>query len=466
MQVKTVVLLIIVLFSNYPAFSNNFPHYVEMNVGETVTIEDFPSITLISKKVTYRDPVSERIGAAQATLQISDQKIVIPVGYEHNDVIVDDIRLGVEVISDYEFERINDRFHLTKDARIRISRAGEPLMLSGTHVYPLFTPWNNGARTQGWLTICCNINSIEGSIDPQLNRHHDGYDFGTWEGQLVRSVCRGIVVSPDDYPELIEKKLLYNKNNAPISGNPFLVKHPDLPLLYYFTHLSGLARHFKKGDIIKKGQVLGYASARGSSGGWYHLHFGIILIDQHVCVNPYPFLVEWYKESMPHYSDFLSDFDVYYSTDYTQKQLEEAILNDKIESNKRFHNSLPGVVHLREAVADAPYSGLNHVVFDQFAVLKGEFISDEEMMGELWFGHTGKARLYLNGKQIYSGENKNPYHRSVQPLQVDSQMLQCQFAKGVNYVIIAMEQTNVFWEFSLRPRTRLGLPLQKSKETN
>ena len=303
--------LILTIFAS-SLFAINFPTYFEINTGETVELDGYPAVTLISKKVTYRDAASGRIGAAQATLKIGETEVVVPVGYENSDMIIGTVRVGVEVISDYEELQKNDRYHLTKDARIRIAHANQPLMPAGSHIYPLLVPWNNGSRTQGWLTACYNIDWLEGTSDPSMGRHHDGWDFGAWEGQLVRSVTQGIVVSPDDYPQLFEKGQLYNKNHAPVGGNPFLVKHPNLPLLYYYTHLSGLTRNFKEGEIIEKGEPLGYASSRGSSGGWYHLHFSMILIDDEMHVNPYPFLAEWYKESMTHYQDFLTVYKVYY----------------------------------------------------------------------------------------------------------------------------------------------------------
>lgn len=454
-----------------PLSAQNFPHYFELDTGETAVIEDFPPVTLISKKVDYLEKrvkgvrlgwVENRIGSASAVVRIGVEDIVIPVGYQNEDVVVGTVRIGVEVISDYEAENPNARLNLEKDARLRVAHVGKPLMSKGSHVYPLFSPWNNGFRNLVFLTACTGIYALEGDNKSGMGRYHDGFDFGTWEGKLVRSVCRGIVVSPDDYPELIEKAILYNKNNRRIGTNPFLVKHPELPLLYYYTHLSGLAKDFQEGETIGKGEILGYASNRGSSGGWHHLHFSMIHLDHKMHINPYPFIAEWYREFMTHYSDFLSVFEVYYQENIKSEDretFERKVLEGQIPCNHHFSNSLPGVIHLREAVAKAPYSGLNHALFNQFALLKGRFIITEQMSGELWFGHTGIARLYLNGEEVYLGENETPYHRSVQPLQVDSKMIQCKYKKGQNEVVIAIEQTNPFWSFSIRPRDRLGLPL-------
>jgi hypothetical protein len=458
-SLKKILLITILLLPTL--IFGNFPTYVELNVGETIKLDNYPPITLLAKKVTVYDSAYQRIGAAEVLLKVGDEKVIVPVGYENPDVIVNNVRIGVEVISDYEKEFTNNRFHVDKDARIRISKVNEWLTPKDSHMYPLYSPWNSGLKTQGWFTVCYNVSAMEGKITKKANRYHDGWDFGVWEGQLVRSVCTGKIVSPDDYPEFIKLGLLYNKNGARIGTNPFLVKDPDFPILYYYTHLSGLAKDFKEGDFIQKGEPLGYASARGSSGGWFHLHFSMIHLEKKIHVNPFPFLAEWYKESLPHYQDFLTEFDIYYFPDESQNKIkfEKSVLDNQVKLSGKFVNSLPGIVHVREAVAEAPFSGLNHVLFDKFAILKTTFFSENKQAGEIWFGHTGKARVYLNGDLIYNGENKNPYHRKVQPFQWDSEMIQNEFKKGENEIIIAIEQTNPFWAFSIRPRNRLGIPL-------
>ncbi len=452
--------ILVVVFFVAAASAGNFPVYFEIGVGETVSLDGFPPIKLVDKKVTFWDENLKRIGAAQVTVLVGKEKVVVPIGYENDDVVVGNVRLGAEVISDYEKEFGNARFHPDKDVRLRIAKVGEDLMPGG--VYPFSEPWGSGTRNQGWLTVCTNIQSIESGKFTQ-QRYHDGYDFGAWEGQLIRSVCKGTVVLASKYPQLLVKRIISNRNGgAVVGGNPFLVKHAELPVLFYYTHLSGLAKDFKDGDTIEAGEIIGYASARGASGGWYHLHFSTILIDQQIHVNPFPFLKEWYKKSLPHYMDFLSNFDVYHFKGESGKrtEFEQSVVASKVKPTGKFHNSLPGVVQLREAVAAAPFSGMNHAISGQFAILKGKFDCPEDMNGELWLGHTGKTRVYLNGEQVYSGENKNPYHRSARTIQTDSQMVKCQFKKGVNEVMAAVEQTNVFWSFSIRPRTKLGLPLK------
>ena len=458
---KKLILLIVLGIWVVSAFSN-FPTYIEINVGETIKYKDDLKVKLVAKRVTYFDSTLDRIGAAEVDIVINNNKYTLPVGYENHDMVIENFRIGVELISDYEKAFVNKRIHLNKDVRLRIAKAGESLMPKGSHVYPLFTPWNSGWRKQGWLTVCYNIETLEGKKNLEVGRYHDGWDFGAWEGQRVRSVSKGIVVSPEQYPEFIEKDLLYNKNNAPVGPNPFLVKHPELPLIYYYTHLSGITRNYHLGDTVKKGEVIGYASNRGSSGGWYQLHFSMIHTKKMVHINPFPFIHEWYIESMDYYTDFLSNFKIFLNENQKESPyaFERKIITNQEKYDKTFNNSTPGIIHMREAIADCPYSGLNHVLFDQYTVLQTKFDVEKAMDGELWFGHTGISRLYLNGKLVYSGHNTKHYNRSIQPFQWDSEMILCNFQEGKNKIVIAIEQTSPFYSFSIRPRNRLGMPLK------
>ena len=445
----------IVLISALNAFGN-FPEYIELNCGESTVI--FGSeITLLSKSVLGFDSLINRITASNVEILVDGEKYKILVGYENDDIIAGNLRIGVELISDYENTFTNKRIHLEKEARLRISKANETLTSVSEYVYPLFTPWNSGFRTQGWLTICWSIQSLEGKKPINVGRYHDGVDIGVWEGQLVRSVGEGIVVSPDNYPEFLERSLFYNKNEAPIGPNSFIVKDKELPIIYYYTHMSGLARDFKDGDRIKKGEVLGYASSRGSSGGWYHLHFSLIHTEKMIHLNPFPFLKEWYNESMGLYRDFLTEFEVYSFANYANKyEFERKVVDNEIEPERVFSNSIPGIIHVREMITQYPFSGHNHATFDQYVAVKSKFTCKKNCNGELWFGHTGIARLYLNGKLVYSGENSDKYHCSKQPFQWDSEMMKVNFKEGDNEVVIAIEQTDPFWSFSIRPRNRLG----------
>lgn len=459
-MLKNIIALYLLLCVSATALAG-FPDYYELNVNDSLTLSDGKILTIKDKGIGAFDSTLNRIAAAYVTIKLNGKTYTLDVGYESDDLIADSYRIGIEFINDYEDVFPNKRIHLEKDVRLRISKANEPLTPEDSHVYPLFTPWNSGFKNQGWLCVCYNIKSLEGHQPAQPQRYHDGFDFGLWEGQLIRSVCTGIVVKPNDFPELMKTKKLYDKNHGHIGGNPLLIKHPELPLVYYYTHISGLSKKYSAGDTITKGEIIGYGSARGSSGGWYHLHFGMIHTEKKIFINPYPFCKEWYAQTMQHYNDFISCFDVYLheKQNTSEYKFEQKVLDRNIKPSHRFCNTIPGVIHVREAVAKYPFAGLNHVLFNKMAVLRTTVESPEKKDGEIWFGHTGVSRVYLNGNLLYAGENTSPYAAQNQPFQWDSIMKPCKLQKGKNHIIVFIKQTNPYWSFSLRIRDSLGRPL-------
>ena len=68
-------------------------------------------------------------------------------------------------------------------------------------------------------------------------------------------------------------------------------------IYYYYAHLDSYAKAYKAGDIIHKGELLGYmgstgySKVEGTSGKFQtHLHFGMYITDNsgnEVSINPY-----------------------------------------------------------------------------------------------------------------------------------------------------------------------------------
>jgi hypothetical protein len=164
---------------------------------------------------------------------------------------------------------------------------------------------------------------------------------------------------------------------------------------------------------------------------------------------------------MGYYSDFISCFDVYTPNNRktSEYEFERSVLKGIVAPTNTFCNTIPGVIHMREAVSEYPFTGLNHVLFDRMAVMKSMVNFTENIEGELWFGHSGISRVYLNGKLIYSGENKHPYHAGNKPFHWDRHKIQCKYQKGDNEIVVFIKQTNPYWSFSLRVRDENGNPV-------
>jgi peptidoglycan LD-endopeptidase LytH len=66
---------------------------------------------------------------------------------------------------------------------------------------------------------------------------------------------------------------------------------------YYYAHLDRYAPGLREGQVLRRGEVLGYVGTTGNAGNTPHLHFALIRLDKDrrwwkgTYVNPYPLLV-------------------------------------------------------------------------------------------------------------------------------------------------------------------------------
>jgi murein DD-endopeptidase MepM/ murein hydrolase activator NlpD len=101
---------------------------------------------------------------------------------------------------------------------------------------------------------------------------HSGYDFAMNEGQKLYSIRDGVIKIRD-----------FGNTNA---GKTVYVEWEDGKTAIY-GHLSKFAENLKDGDIVQKGQLLGYAGSTGHSTG-NHLHFGVK--ENGVFIDPSPYI--------------------------------------------------------------------------------------------------------------------------------------------------------------------------------
>lgn len=113
-------------------------------------------------------------------------------------------------------------------------------------------------------------------------REHHGIDIMAPEGALV------IAAAPGTVEKLFE---------SDAGGTTLYVRSPDRSREYYYAHLSGYAPGIHEGQVVKRGDPLGYVGDTGNAGaGNFHLHFGVARIRpddgwwQGQPINPYPLL--------------------------------------------------------------------------------------------------------------------------------------------------------------------------------
>jgi murein DD-endopeptidase MepM/ murein hydrolase activator NlpD len=72
---------------------------------------------------------------------------------------------------------------------------------------------------------------------------------------------------------------------------------PDQRFCYYYAHLDRYAAGLHEGQVLRRGEVLGYVGTTGNAPkNTPHLHFALIRLDKErrwwkgTYVNPYPLL--------------------------------------------------------------------------------------------------------------------------------------------------------------------------------
>jgi peptidoglycan LD-endopeptidase LytH len=113
------------------------------------------------------------------------------------------------------------------------------------------------------------------------NRRHEAIDILAPKGTPVIATDDGIV-----------KKLFTSKPG----GLTVYQFDPDQRFCYYYAHLDRYAPGLHEGQLLRRGEVLGYVGTTGNAGNTPHLHFALIRLDKDrrwwkgTYVNPYPYL--------------------------------------------------------------------------------------------------------------------------------------------------------------------------------
>jgi len=113
------------------------------------------------------------------------------------------------------------------------------------------------------------------------NRRHEAIDILAPTGTPVIATDDGVV-----------KKLFTSKPG----GLTVYQFDPDQRFCYYYAHLDRYAPGLHEGQVLRRGEVLGYVGTTGNAGNTPHLHFALIRLDKErrwwkgTYVNPYPSL--------------------------------------------------------------------------------------------------------------------------------------------------------------------------------
>lgn len=244
---------------------------VDLDVGETqnVTLADGKAVRVrLLELVETRDTINHAVRLPRVTVEIDGRELTLESGNYRLPVTFGQVRVDCSITKGYVTNSNRDMWGLEKAARLRLWPAGAPLLEPGTFVYPLRQRWFASGTQMANEPV--HVNDGESPANKSIYYHND-LDFGGCEGMVdVIAATSGLVVSSG-----LEVLPGY-------AGTPARPRYDVVYLLddrgwyYRYSHLHTIDPAIKPGAKVSIGQKLGVLGKEGASGGWAHLHFGIV----------------------------------------------------------------------------------------------------------------------------------------------------------------------------------------------
>ena len=270
---------------------------VELNTGETqkVSLSDGTSVNLKLVSVSERkDSVIGAIRLVDIMVEINGQPLALtsgdyslPVEFQampkkNRDGLKNPSEksvsgLKIDCPSTYGYVTTSmpypngliNYWGMKKDARFRLWPKDSPLTVPGTFVYPVKQKYLASASQ-----MCNEPVFVGGGDAPGTTSfyYHYGLDFAGSEGDVdVVAMADGLIVSAADHtlPQFDKEPVVTHVDGVwLLDGRGWF---------YRYSHLNKI--FVKPGQSVKAGQVIakiGKEGPAGYSGGWSHLHLGIL----------------------------------------------------------------------------------------------------------------------------------------------------------------------------------------------
>jgi len=188
----------------------------------------------------------------------------------------------------------------------------------------------DGSNYDG-MPVSGRVTSFYGVVRPELSqgKGHSGVDIAAVEGTPVLAPMDGVV--NDKFTT--EETVAWRQNVARIFGNCVMLRHVDSDgsLLGFtlYAHFSGHPQ-VKRGDRVKRGDLLGVIGSTGQSTG-PHLHWGCTVAD-----NPYFSRSKGLNDAF----NFLETDTEAVSIKQANYDEQQANANDLIDSGQSIMNDL------------------------------------------------------------------------------------------------------------------------------
>ncbi|MDA1276892.1 MAG: PKD domain-containing protein [Verrucomicrobia bacterium] len=242
---------------------------VDLDIGESAQVEladgSKARVKLLSVQET-RDSIRDAVRSARVTVEVNGRMTTIAAGNYHLPVTFAGVQIDCSITKGYYSNSNQDPWGLDKAARLRLWPEASPWIAPGTFVYPVRQLWfASGTQFANEPTF------VDGGEMPANKKiyYHNDLDFGGAEAMVdVVAAVDALVVSAAD-------KILPGYEDTPARPRYDVVYLLDERGWYYRnSHLYTI--DVKPGDRVKMGQKIGLLGKEGGSGGWSHLHFGIV----------------------------------------------------------------------------------------------------------------------------------------------------------------------------------------------
>jgi murein DD-endopeptidase MepM/ murein hydrolase activator NlpD len=244
---------------------------VDLTVGESQDVTLANGVTVRVKLLELqeaRDTINRAVRLARVKVEVDGRTLVLESANYRLPTTVGRVQIDCSITKGYVTNSNRDMWNLEKDARLRLWPAGSPWIEPGTFVYPLKQRWFASGTQMANEPV--HVNDGESPANKSIYYHND-LDFGGCEGMVdVIAATDGLVVSA-------RTELL-----AGFQGTPARPRYDVVYLLddrgwyYRYSHLHTIEDAIRPGARVKMGQKLGVLGKEGASGGWAHLHFGIV----------------------------------------------------------------------------------------------------------------------------------------------------------------------------------------------
>ncbi|MDO8544025.1 MAG: PKD domain-containing protein [Opitutaceae bacterium] len=244
---------------------------LDLDIGQTQQVQFAngakATVRLVDIAV-QRDTLSEAVRGARVKVEVNGIPVTLGCANYTLPVAVAGVQVDCSMVKAYNANTGTDTWALEKDARLRLWPGGSPWMEPGTFGYPLRQKWF-ATSTQ----MANEPTYVDGGDKPERKKiyYHNDLDFGGCEGLVdVVAATDGIAVS-------VAGQTLPGYEGTPARPRYDVVYLLDDRGWYYrYSHMQSIDSGIKLGQKVKRGQKVGVLGKEGASGGWTHLHFGIV----------------------------------------------------------------------------------------------------------------------------------------------------------------------------------------------